>query len=160
MINKRKTNRKKSQKSENIVVRIICIALIIISLGIMIGVIGYTLNKNIQHHNKLIVSSVINTSIEAVNYPVMGLNADRNSLSYGKATIGNSGIRYINISTKEKAIVKIYISGEMINFVSVDKPEFIMEAGTNMKVPFYLDLPKNMTPGKYTGKIYIELLRP
>jgi hypothetical protein len=149
----------KESKKESKVLRIVFIVIIVLSLGMMIGVMSYTINKNSQLNSKVIAYRVINTSVE-VKLGVMGLNGDKDALRFGRVAPGNGGSRFINISTKEKALVNIYITGEMAKFLIVDKNSFVMEPGTSLSVPFNIYIPDNATVGNYTGKVTIELLRP
>lgn len=155
-----KTIKKNHKRSENNLVRIILISTIVLSLGIMIGVISYTLYSVNTYNNKIISYNVLDSYVEVVNYNVLGLNGDKDAVRFGRITAGNRGVRFINISSKEKAIVSIYVAGEMANFISVEKNNFEMEKGTSLLIPINLDIPSNTSSGNYSGKIYIKLTRP
>lgn len=161
-MNKRNAKSKRviDAKPGNAITRIILMTIIIISLGILIGVISYTLYTVKDYNDKTITYNILNTSVEVVNYNIMGLNGDKDAVRFGKITAGNRGVRYLNISTKEKAIVSIYVSGDMAKFISVDKNNFLVEENFNQLVPIKLKIPSDTPSGNYTGEIYVKLSRP
>jgi hypothetical protein len=159
-INKYKKLKQKPNKADNKIIRIILISIILLFLGIMIGVISYTLYTANAFHNKIITYNIYNTSAEIVSYNVMGLNGDKDAVKFGKITAGNSGTRFLNISTTTNANVSIYISGDIAQFISVEKNNFILEQNTTELLPINLDVPKDTPPGNYTGEIRIMLSRP
>jgi len=148
------------KKSESNVVRITLITILVVSLGIMIGIISYTVYSVNNYHDKIITYNVLNTSVEVVSYNIMGLNTDKDAVKFGKITAGNSGTRFLNISTKEKAVVSIYVSGEMADYISVERNNFVIEQSSSQLVPITLQIPKETPPGKYTGEIDVKLSRP
>jgi len=158
--NSTKAKQASGKKVDNIIVRSTLIIIIVLSLGILIGMISYTLYTVNNYHDKVITYTILNTSVEVVKYNVMGLNGDKDAVKFGKITAGNQGTRFLNISTNEKAIVSIYVTGEMANFISVQKNNFTMEQGTSELIPINLDVSKNATPGNYSGKIYVQLSKP
>lgn len=162
-MNKRHKVKNKSNtydNRENRTVRIILIGIIVLSLGIMIGMISFTLCTNNNHTEKIITYRILNTSVEVVNYNVMGLNGDIDAVKFGRITAGNRGKRFLNISTNVEAVVTIYLTGKMSNFISVQKNNFVLEQGTSELVPISLDIPSDTPPGNYSGEIHIQLSRP
>ena len=148
------------KKSENLSLRIVLIAIIILSLGILIGTISYTLVTIKNYNSKIISYYSIDTYVEVVGYNVIGLNGDKDALRYGRITAGNRGIRYLNISSNEKAIVSIYVSGEMADFISVENNSFVIEHNPGILVPINLNVPTGTPPGNYSGKVYVKLTKP
>ena len=157
-----KNNPNKSKRHKNTVFRVAMLMIMIISIGILIGTISYTLNK--LHEQKKIMQSLIsytafNTSVEITSHTV-GLNADTDGLKYGKNTPGGGGTRFLDINTSQDALVEVYLSGEMSKFLSIEDNQFYMHAGEFRRVPVNLDIPNETAYGKYNGRIYVLMFKP
>jgi hypothetical protein len=164
MAKKKNIVRKKKDipKKDSRVIRLILFIILILSIGVLLGSVSYTINKMHQYKedSKRIISySVFNSSVEITPGSV-GLNGDRDGLKYGKTTAGGGGTRYVDVNTSEDALVQIFISGDMTKFLSVEENNFIMKAGEFRKIPINLEVPNDTSLGFYTGEVHILLLRP
>jgi hypothetical protein len=145
--------------SENKVLRNILIALIILSLGVLIGTISYTVYKNNYYKNKVIEYRTIDAFVEVVKHGA-GLNGDTDALRFGKSSPGSIGTRYIDINSSVNAIVDIYVNGDMAKFLSVDNNHMTVASGDDMHIPVYVIIPVGTQLGNYSGKIHIVLTKP
>lgn len=152
----------KNHKPDNMTLRIIMLILMMISIGILIGTVSYTLvkvNENKQYENKVISYTEFNSSVE-ITRSSTGLNADRDGVKYGKTVPGGRGTRFININTSEYAFVQVFFAGDLAPYMSVENNSFYMDAGEFISLPVYLDVPDDAEIGFYTGKVYVMLTRP
>jgi hypothetical protein len=135
--------------------------IIILSIGVLLGVISYTV-YNINGYNSLKNHTLsyreIDASVQVVPYGA-GMDGNRSVLKFGKIGLGGGSTKYIQVNTSESAIVQIYASGDIADFIGVDDNNFTIRPG-NMMIPIYLDVPENAAIGNYTGKVHILLLRP
>jgi hypothetical protein len=143
-------------------VRIVLIALLVLSIGILLGVLSFTAYRihNYNHYlNSIISYDEINASV-IVTTGSVGLNGDTDSLKFGKVSVGGGGTRFLNINATETLKVKIYFSGDIAKFLSIEKNEYIIEKGPIEKVPINIDIPKDTQQGNYTGTVHVLLTKP
>lgn len=143
-------------------VRILLIIIIVVSLGIMFGTAGYSIHKNRENQkqqSRIISVNYVNTSIQVVSFGA-GMNGDKDSLKFGKTMPGGGGERYLILNTTKDALVEIVIMGEMSNFLTVNKNDFLIKANTEDQVTFYLEIPEGTPPKNYTGTIQVTFLKP
>jgi len=150
-----------SKHSESGFLRKILIVALIISIGILIGVVSFTIyridihktysDKVVEYHD--IDASVIVTSGS------VGLNGDTDSLKFGKISQGGGGTRFVTVNTTQNVSIEIYFSGDIAKFLSVEKNGYSIEKGIFEKVPINIDIPSNTPIGEYSGKVHIVLLR-
>jgi hypothetical protein len=150
------------KKKDSRTVRLMLFIILILAVGVLVGSISYTLSKMYQHNQdakRLISYTVFNSTVQVTPGSV-GLNGDRDGLRYGKITPGNGGSRFVDINTSEDAIVQIFISGDMVGFLSVNENNFLMKSGEFRKIPVNIEIPNETAIGFYEGKVHILLLRP
>jgi|GEM_PF-1117495 len=143
--------------------RIILAVVFIVSVGMLLGTVSFTVHRiNNLHPNinvdKVISYTELNSSV-IVAYSVAGLNGDTDSLKFGKVSQGGGGTRFIIINATERSVVEIYFSGNISGFLSVEKNDYIIEKGSIEKVPIDIDVPSNASNGNYDGKVHVLLLR-
>jgi len=160
---KSKTINKKNVSWENNKnVRIILVVILILSIGILFGTIGYTMYKWSEHskfQSGIIAVRYVDTSVQIVPYGV-GINGDTDSLKFGKVPFGGGGERALYLNITQEAVVNITITGDMAKFMSVNKNEFIIQPNKRDEVVFYLDVPEGAVTGNYTGLIRVLFLKP
>jgi len=143
-------------------IRLILIFVLILSMGVLFGAIGYNLykwNEYSKYQSRIIAIHYVNTSVQITSFGI-GMNGDTDSLKFGKISLGGGGERGLNINSTKKALVKVTISGDMAQFMSVDKNDFIIEPNTADKITFHIDIPENAETGNYTGLIQVLFLKP
>ena len=94
-----------------------------------------------------------------INNGSVGLNSNTDALNFGKCNPGGGVIKYVDISSKEPALLKIYISGNISNMVSYEGEPIVLEPNITRTIVFNLDAPKNISLGSYTGKVRILFLK-
>jgi len=160
---KHKTSNKKDINWKNSKsVRFALIIILLISIGVLFGAVGYTVykwNGYSKYQSKIISVHYVNTSVQIVSSGI-GMNGDTDSLKFGKVTSGSGGERALHLNSTQKAVVNVTITGDMARFLSVDKNEFIIESNTNDKILFRLEIPENAEIGNYTGVIQVVFLKP
>ena len=142
--------------------RNILIALLILSVGILLGVASFTIyrvNLHKSYIEKVVGYKDIDTSV-TVTSGSAGLNGDTDSLKFGKISQGSGGTRFVIINTTQDVIIEVYFSGDISRFLSVDRNKYIINGGSLEKVPINIDIPSDTTAGEYSGKVHIILLRP
>jgi hypothetical protein len=153
---------KKNSWENNTIIKIIFITVIVVSLGIMFGTISYSIykwNENSKYQSRIISINYVNTSIEVVSYG-MGINADRDALKFGRVMPGSGGQRELFLNSTREARVEVTVFGEMSDFLTVDKNDFIVQPNKQDKILFTLEIPGNATPKNYTGTIQVIFLKP
>ena len=154
----KKTNKKNSWENDKSI-RIIFILIIIVSLGIMSGTIGYSIYKWNIYQSKIISINYVNTSIQVVSYGV-GMNGDRDSLKFGKNMPGGGGERHLLVNSTREAKVEVVIYGDMAIFLTVDKNDFIVKPRIQDDILFNLEIPEGTAPENYTGIVQLTFLKP
>lgn len=152
----------KQSSENNTLSRIIYITLIIFSIGILVGVVSYTSYKLNETNNnqKIIAIRTVNASVNIIQYGA-GLNGDKDSLKFGKVPFGGGSTRYLDINTSEDALVRIEVTGDITQFLSVDKNNFILPKNTAERLTFQLEVPnEGIEVGSYNGKIKVIFLKP
>ena len=150
-----------SKHSENKHLRITLIVILTIFVGIILGVISYTVYNisNIKPITGNILSyRELNTSIDVGKR--VGINGDRNGLKFGLNSPGGGGTKFIDINSTQRALVNVYISGNISEYLSVEKNSFIIERGEFVHLAINLELPTNITYGNYTGVVTVILTKP
>ncbi|MGV8140850.1 MAG: hypothetical protein ACP5NW_00240 [Candidatus Woesearchaeota archaeon] len=133
--------------------------MIILSFGVLIGAISYTLHKDNYYKNRVIEYRIIDTYVEVVENGA-GLNGDRDALRFGKIGPGSSGNRFIDINSTSNAIIEIYVAGDMAQFLSIDTNKISVSPGEDKQIPVYISIPKGTPYGNYSGKIHVVMLKP
>jgi hypothetical protein len=154
------TKRKNWETDKN--VRIILISLIVISIGILFGTVGYCIykyNAHSKYQSRIVSVNYINTSVQIIPYGI-GINADTDSLKFGKTFPGGGGSRHLILNSTKEALVKVTITGDMARFLTVDKNNFIIKPNVSDQVLFILEIPDDTPQGNYTGLIQVLFLKP
>jgi hypothetical protein len=162
MKKKHNKSQKKNSWENNKVIKIIFITIIVVSLGIMLGTVSYSIykwNEHSKYQARIISINYVNTTIEVVSFG-MGMNADRDALKFGRVTPGSGGERDLLINSTKDAQVEVIVFGEMAEFLTVDKNNFIIKANTQDKIQFTLEIPEDTIPKNYTGTIQVIFLEP
>lgn len=145
----------KNNSSKNELIRISLILIIIFSIGILLGVSSYTWYYTNKINNLNTISSyTVDAHVEVTEYNA-GLNGDSDALKFGKVPLGASSTRFLNIYSINESIVKIEASGNISQFLSVDKNNFIIPKNSNDTITFNLDVPYDVAIGNYTGIIKV-----
>jgi len=90
---------------------------------------------------------------------VLGLNADRDALNFGKIMPGNSGKRFLEIGFDKKAQVIIVPEGELAEWITVSPSNLMLEPGDKKEVTLTANVPGSAEERKYTGKIKLYFKR-
>ena len=156
---KKNARRKKGKKSNEIRKHDSSWTKLILIL-LLVFIIGAAITTTFYFNYKIIDYFIVNTSVKVADYPVAGLNADTDSLIFGKTYPGGGGTRYFDLQSKEHALVIIKVKGEMASFLTFSNNSFIIEPGEVRNIAAYLEIPKTAKPGNYSGKIHVYFLRP
>lgn len=154
--------RANTSKIESSLLVNILIIILILSIGILLGAVSFTVYRTSLHKsyiNKIVEYTNITASVIVTSGSV-GLDGDTDSLKFGKISQGGGGTRFITVNTTQNVIVDIYFSGDIANFLSVEKNNYTLEAGSFGKIPININIPLNVPIGEYSGNVYIILLKP
>lgn len=127
-----------------IVVIIVCFVLIFVSL--------YSLS-----HSKLYTScqkiEKIHSTIKIVDskYKLIGLNADKNNLSFGEVSPFSTVKRSININNDKKTLVRVSMEGNFSDWVEINPSEIKLKANQSEEILFTVNVPGNASQGYYIG---------
>jgi hypothetical protein len=158
---KMKQERDSSNYSSNMIIRTLIILGIVAVLGVLFTVIlyssyvDYTRSRYVQD---IIGYAELNTSVEIAAHSI-GMNADIDSLKFGKTYPGGSGSRYFYINSTRSGTVHITATGEISRFLVIQKNDFAIRSNESERVDVEIDVPKGASLGKYYGVIQIEILK-
>lgn len=126
----------------NLLIKSICITAI---LFFMTGCVGNIPCATVDE----VASSI---TVEMRDLPIVGLNADTDSLNFGVVSPTASAKRSINAQYSKKADVSVKAEGDFSEWVSIEPAEFSLDGNTE-KVTFDVKVPANAAEGVYTGRM-------
>jgi len=91
-------------------------------------------------------------TVERRMLPIVGLNADKDSLNFGVVSPTASVKRSINAQYSKRADVSVKAEGVFSDWVNIEPAEFSLD-GNVQKVTFTVDVPSNAAEGIYTGRM-------
>jgi hypothetical protein len=91
---------------------------------------------------------------------ILGLDVNNSLLTFGKVPVGQGGRRKLELYNEYNFPVnlKVFVSDNLSDLIFVD-PEYDLESYSNRTVLIELHLPKDLSPGNYSGKIRLEMYK-
>jgi len=88
---------------------------------------------------------------------IMGVNPTAESLDFGDLSRGMKAARYLVLKNngKNNISIKIVVLGEIKDLIKVEKNNFILKPGEEVKINFELTVPPSAEARKYQGVVYI-----
>ncbi len=119
---------------------------------VVIGGFIYFEWKQLQCSTIDAVNASISVQTGSLRY--VGLNADTDSLKFGKVSPGSVARRSIKVQYTQDALVKVLVNGTFASWFSVNPAEFYLPATQMREVTFDVTTPLTAIDGNYTAKVY------
>jgi hypothetical protein len=86
---------------------------------------------------------------------VVGVNIDTDAVWFGVIAPNGTSSRFLNISSSEKNLVSIKLSGELAEWVTVSDNNFAIDANETKSITVVASAPMDAKYGDYEGKLAV-----
>ncbi len=124
--------------------------LIIFIIGM--ALFSYVQWKQLQCSTVDMVNASITVRAGSLRY--VGLNADTDSLKFGKVSPGSIARRSIQVQYERDALVTVLVNGTFASWFSINPTEFYLPGTQRREVTFDVAVPDTATDGNYTAGVY------
>lgn len=93
-------------------------------------------------------------SVQTGSLLYVGLNADTDSLKFGKVSPGSMARRSIRAQYTQDALVKVLVDGNFASWFGITPVEFYLPATQRKEITFDVNVPENAVAGNYTATVY------
>ncbi|MFH1276551.1 MAG: hypothetical protein ABIH82_05565 [Candidatus Woesearchaeota archaeon] len=91
-------------------------------------------------------------SIVSDNLNFIGINTDNDSLKFGKVSPLATVERKVVVENSEEVDVRVFLSGELSSWVTVDPFKFKIKPNEVKEVSFKVEVPADAGAGNYSGE--------
>lgn len=92
-------------------------------------------------------------TIELGKRPIIGINANTDSLAFGKVSPDSGVLRSVKINYTDDATVRVAVDGPFASWVNITPATFSLPAGQSQEVAFDLYVPAGAAEGSYNGTV-------
>ncbi len=92
-------------------------------------------------------------TVESAKRSIIGLNADTDSLAFGKVSPSAGVRRSVVVNYTEDATVHIFMDSPFASWVSITPHDFNLSAGQSQEVNFNVNVPAYTPDASYTGTV-------
>lgn len=122
--------------------------------------IALLLYKSLFYYEEL-ETKVIYADVIIPEGNVLGFDVNTSALRFGRVPMGGSSKKTITIENEHAfpVVVLSYYSGNISEFISLDKSSFILMPGSATNVSVFLSIPQNAQPLFYEGYLAFKFYR-
>jgi hypothetical protein len=150
MFDKTMSNKTISNKTISILKIALMLTLIFI-VGIILTVIVYNKYNLLKYQEIDMIVRVENGS--------SSFNTGTDLLDFARIYPGGGVVKRIDIHSLKKSLVHLKVDGAIADFISFSENNFIMEPNEYKQVEVYLNVPKEIPEGNYTGKLKVYIYK-
>ena len=134
--------------------------LILILGGVLLYLARPNLTGNVIASGEEVYSQELNVSFSVTDMRMIGINVDTDALSYGRIMRGNIGSRYVTIFNPFNipVDVELEISENIVDFVSVDYNNFILQVNNDsLNVTVNVEPDETISLGEHNGTLKVVM---
>ncbi|MDP3733829.1 MAG: hypothetical protein Q8R37_01245 [Nanoarchaeota archaeon] len=92
-------------------------------------------------------------TVESGKRPIIGINANTDSLAFGKVSPDSGVLRSIKVNYSDGATVRVAMDSSFASWVNITPATFSLPVGQSQEVAFDLYVPADAAEGSYNGTV-------